>query len=167
MQKRLASGFFHDTVWMERVLVGFAKLYLDAVDAYEAGLPCSPAWELAFHEAAVKYGFVLQDALLGINTHINNDLPLALYMILSEDQAWPDARIMLKQSLSKFILTHCRTKGWHSTVLLLDASNEEQWAIERQRIEHDAYAIGRKVAYYRPFRLMKKLAPLSRRGRWF
>ncbi|MDD9265426.1 DUF5995 family protein [Paenibacillus sp. GCM10023248] len=97
MQKRLASGFFHDTVWMERVLVGFAKLYFDAVDAYEAGLPCSPAWELAFHEAAVKYGFVLQDALLGINTHINNDLPLALYMILSEDQAWPDARIMLKR----------------------------------------------------------------------
>lgn len=97
MQRRLASGFFQDPVWMERVLVGFAQFYFNALEAYEAGQPCPPAWELAFRLASEKNSFVLQDALLGINAHINSDLPMVMHMILDKDKAWPDARIMLRR----------------------------------------------------------------------
>ncbi|MDR4950457.1 DUF5995 family protein [Neobacillus cucumis] len=97
MQRRISSGFFLDPDWIERVLIGFAHYYFNAIEANEAGQPCPPAWELAFQFATKKRGFVLQDALLGINAHINNDLPMALYLILKEDRAWPDARIMLRR----------------------------------------------------------------------
>ena len=97
MQNRLLSDFFLDPVWMERVLVGFAHYYFNAMDAYEAGLTCPPAWELAFRLASEKQSLVLQDALLGINAHINSDLPMVIYLILKEDQTWPDARIMLRR----------------------------------------------------------------------
>lgn len=99
MKRRLADGFFEDAVWMERVLAGFARYYFDAVQAFEAGAPCPPAWEVAFGAAAAREGFVLQDALLGINAHINRDLPLVLVEILQADGAWPDARVMLRRRL--------------------------------------------------------------------
>ncbi|SFF85975.1 hypothetical protein SAMN05216353_11138 [Halobacillus alkaliphilus] len=95
MQMRLESGFFEDRVWMERVLVRFAHYYFNAVNAYEADTHCAPAWKLAFQVAEEKQSFVLQDALLGINAHINRDLPMVLHKILDEDQTWPNARRML------------------------------------------------------------------------
>jgi hypothetical protein len=95
MQRRMATGFFADPVWMERVLVGFAQYYFEAVAAYDGGQECPPAWHPAFDQAASRRGFVLQDALLGINAHINSDLPFVPCVILREDGAWSDARIML------------------------------------------------------------------------
>ena len=95
MQLRLESGFFEDSIWMERVLVRFAHYYFSAVNAYEADISCAPAWKLAFQIAEEKQSFVLQDALLGINAHINRDLPMVLHKILIEDHTWPNARLML------------------------------------------------------------------------
>jgi hypothetical protein len=95
MQRRLSSGFFRDPAWLERVLVGFAEYYFHAIDAYENGQFCPPAWELAFRQASEKQAFVLQDALLGINAHINSDLPMVMHKILTEEKVWPDARKML------------------------------------------------------------------------
>lgn len=97
MQRRLLTGFFLDPLWMERVLVGFAQFYFNALEAYESAQPCPPAWDLAFRLAAEKQSFVLQDAFIGINAHINSDLPMVMYKILNEDHAWPDARIMLRR----------------------------------------------------------------------
>ncbi|WP_227551782.1 DUF5995 family protein [Metabacillus sediminilitoris] len=58
---RLSSDFFRDPVWMERVLVSFAGFYFKAIDSYENGRPCPPAWELAFRLADEKSRFVVQD----------------------------------------------------------------------------------------------------------
>ena len=41
-----------------------------------------PAWAYAFDIAARKRAFLLQDILLGMNAHINNDLPLVVAEIL-------------------------------------------------------------------------------------
>lgn len=95
MQRRLSSGVFLDPAWLERVVVGFAQYYFHAMEAYEEGQTCPPAWELAFRQASEKQGFVLQDAILGINAHINSDLPMVMQKLLTEDNAWPDARKML------------------------------------------------------------------------
>jgi hypothetical protein len=210
MNGRLSSNFFLDSEWMERVLIHFAQFYFNAMDAYEAGKSCRPpAWELSFRQASEKNGFVLQDALLGINAHINSDLPSVLHLVLSEDNAWPDARIMQRrrhdherinnvldslvdlvqeelalhyarllrpidfimgkkdESLSSFILTHCRTNVWYHTEQLLDAPSEEQKSEIKEKIENAAYDIGLQLVNTLPFRLFKKLAPFARKSQLF
>lgn len=80
MQARVAAGSFADAAWVHRYAVAFANLYREALEAYDAGrMPDVPkAWRLCFDAARSGTGLVLQDVLLGVNAHVNNDLPLAL-----------------------------------------------------------------------------------------
>jgi len=209
MERRLVGGFFDDLVWMERVLVGFATYYFRAIDRFDRGGDSAPAWSLALEAAARRNALVLEDALLGINAHINNDLPFVLADVLMADQAWPDARLMLRrrrdhdrinqillylvdsvqdelvahyarllrpidrwmgrgdESLSGFILAHCRTNVWHYTELLLDAPDQAERQKVAERIEQDAYQLGRRVRDTWLLRLARPLAPLGRRYRLF
>ncbi|MFZ5826593.1 MAG: DUF5995 family protein [Bacillota bacterium] len=85
-QERLAERFFLDPAWVERVAIRFAWYYFDALDRYERGANPPPAWEYAFNVAVRRQGFLLQDVLLGMNAHINNDLPLVVAEILRAEQ---------------------------------------------------------------------------------
>jgi hypothetical protein len=80
MRTRVERNAFGDPAWVHRYAVTFANLYREALDAYDAGdLAAVPkAWRLCFDAAAAGTGLVLQDVLLGVNAHVNNDLPLAL-----------------------------------------------------------------------------------------
>lgn len=75
---RIREGAFRDSAWVERYLVEFAKLYRSALEAFDAGGACPKAWRIAFGAAANGESSVLQDLVLGMNAHINGDLPLAL-----------------------------------------------------------------------------------------
>jgi hypothetical protein len=59
----------------------FASYYFNAFDAYAKGdLVNTPgAWKVAFDAAKDKSVQGLGDVLLGMNAHINNDLPFVLY----------------------------------------------------------------------------------------
>jgi hypothetical protein len=81
----LAGDFFLDGAWVERVAVRFAWWYFDALDRYEQGADPPPAWRYAFDVARRRQGFLLQDILLGMNAHINNDLPLVVADILRRE----------------------------------------------------------------------------------
>ena len=80
MRVRVAAGAFADNAWVHRYAVAFANMYRQALDDYEAGrLAAVPkAWRLCFDSARSGAGVVLQDMLLGINAHVNNDLAQAL-----------------------------------------------------------------------------------------
>ena len=80
MQARVAAGAFADPAWVHRYAVAFANLYREALEAYDAGRAADvpKAWRLCFDAARAGTGLVLQDVLLGVNAHVNNDLPLAL-----------------------------------------------------------------------------------------
>jgi hypothetical protein len=80
MRDRVAANAFLDTAWVHRYAVAFANLYRDALDAYDSGrmLSVPRAWRLGFDVATGGTGLVLQDMLLGVNAHVNNDLPIAL-----------------------------------------------------------------------------------------
>ena len=86
MRARVRRGAFEDNAWVERYTVAFANLYREALESYEAGrLDSVPkAWRLCFDAAASGTGLVLQDMLLGVNAHVNHDLPLALSSISIE-----------------------------------------------------------------------------------
>jgi hypothetical protein len=83
MRDRVARGAFLDSRWVHRYAVEFANLYRAALEAYEAGrlADVPKAWRLCFDAARAGAGLVLQDLLLGVNAHVNNDLPLALTRI--------------------------------------------------------------------------------------
>lgn len=59
----------------------FASYYFNAFDAYASGdLVDTPmAWQIAFNSAAAHQTTGLGDLLLGMNAHINRDLPFVLY----------------------------------------------------------------------------------------
>jgi hypothetical protein len=74
------QAFFEDPDWVERWDAAFADLYLDAAtDEATAPRP----WRLAF--AAPAELPQIRHVLLGINAHINYDLPQALLAVISDD----------------------------------------------------------------------------------
>ena len=78
--RRVDRGEFADPDWVADYLVAFANLYRQAVREYEAGELASlpDPWQLAFDASTDGDALVIQDALLGINAHINYDLALAI-----------------------------------------------------------------------------------------
>src|SRR3954449_6152434 len=81
--KAVDGGTFEDPGWVERWDVVFAELYLVALDAHlGSGTPSRP-WRLAFDAPADLPA--LRHVLLGINAHVNYDLPQALLAVITDD----------------------------------------------------------------------------------
>jgi hypothetical protein len=83
IQRQLGTSRFYDAEWQARYLIAFGNLYRRALLDYEEGRKGAVprAWRIAFDEARARTGFVMQHLTLGINAHINHDLPLALLEI--------------------------------------------------------------------------------------
>ncbi|MEO5952034.1 MAG: DUF5995 family protein, partial [Chloroflexia bacterium] len=80
MKNGVASERFGDTPWVAIYVRSFARIYVNALRAYEAGdMDNVPrAWRVAFDLCAADDGLVIQHLILGINAHVNHDLPFAL-----------------------------------------------------------------------------------------
>ena len=88
--EELTSGNFLDPAWVERWDVFFADLYLNALEIWNTnGTPAEP-WRVAF--AADTDLPVLRHVLLGMNAHINYDLPLSLLGVM-DDAEFADPRL--------------------------------------------------------------------------
>ncbi|HEX8692500.1 MAG TPA: DUF5995 family protein [Longimicrobium sp.] len=84
VRRRSSEGhFFADDAWVRRYDVAFANLYREALFAFARGdhQNVPKAWRFSFETSATGDALVLQDLLLGINAHINHDLPLALEQV--------------------------------------------------------------------------------------
>ena len=83
----LRAGAFEDADWVDRWDVAFAQLYLDALDASRRGDPVPEPWAVAFAAAADQPDLpTVRHVLLGMNAHINYDLPQALLAVISDDE---------------------------------------------------------------------------------
>ena len=81
----LRDGAFEDADWVDRWDVAFARLYLDALDASRRGDPVPEPWAVAFSAAAAQPDLpAVRHVLLGMNAHINYDLPQALLAVISD-----------------------------------------------------------------------------------
>ena len=81
----LRDGLFADPEWVDRWDVAFALLYLDALDADRRGEPVPEPWAVAFGAAAAQPDLpAVRHVLLGMNAHINYDLPQALLAVISD-----------------------------------------------------------------------------------
>jgi hypothetical protein len=80
----IKRGGFADPGWVEDWDVAFAGLYLDALEAELAGRQPSRPWAIAFGAPAGLPP--LRHVLLGMNAHINFDLPQAIVAVISDEQ---------------------------------------------------------------------------------
>src|SRR5918911_1511041 len=88
----LEDGRFEDPPWVEEWDVVFADLYLDALQAYRRDRSEAPRpWRLAFEANPALPPIV--HLLLGMNAHINYDLPQALIEVIPAEDV-KDARLM-------------------------------------------------------------------------
>jgi Family of unknown function (DUF5995) len=77
-------GGFADPQWTERWDVAFADLYLEALAQLAAGEQPSRPWAVAF---GARRGLpVVNRLLLGMNAHINYDLPQALLAVITDEE---------------------------------------------------------------------------------
>jgi hypothetical protein len=90
------TASFEDPEWVERWDAVFAELYLDAHDADIAGRTAQVPrpWRLAFAAAAGLPA--LRHVLLGINAHVNYDLPQAMLAVISPDD-FGDAQLIARR----------------------------------------------------------------------
>jgi hypothetical protein len=71
-------GTFSDIPWITHEDAVFAQLYFNAYDDYVAGRSVPLAWKIAFDNAGSQNIEGMGDLLLGMNAHINRDLPYTL-----------------------------------------------------------------------------------------
>jgi hypothetical protein len=82
-RQTIDEPFFDDTPFVNYEDTLFAHYYFAAFDAWSAGeiKDVPPAWRVAFDAAAKRSVSAAGDLLLGINAHVQRDLPLVLYSI--------------------------------------------------------------------------------------
>jgi hypothetical protein len=101
--EELKHGGFADPEWVERWDVVFADLYLDALEAVLAGREPSRPWAIAFGAPAGLPA--LRHVLLGMNAHINYDLPQALIAVITDEQFDDPALLTRREADHKAIDT--------------------------------------------------------------
>jgi Family of unknown function (DUF5995) len=70
--------FFEDTAFVNHEDAVFAEYYFRAFDAWHAGEAAAPAWAIAFEAAAKRQVSAAGNLALGINAHVQRDLPFVL-----------------------------------------------------------------------------------------
>jgi hypothetical protein len=80
-RRTIEGSFFDDTRFVNYEDTLFAHYYFAAFDAWVAGRieQVPPAWRVAFDAAKTRAVSASGDLLLGINAHVQRDLPLVLY----------------------------------------------------------------------------------------
>jgi hypothetical protein len=82
-RRTIDTPFFDDTPFVNHEDTIFAHYYFSAFDAWSAGevADVPPAWRIAFDAARDHEVTATGDLLLGINAHVQRDLPLVLASI--------------------------------------------------------------------------------------
>lgn len=90
---------FLDAAWIRSLSGKFASLYFKALDTYgrEPDDTAERAWKAAHRAAGSSRSTVLQNALLGINAHINDDLPRAIAANLDPAELTDHPTLLLRK----------------------------------------------------------------------
>ncbi len=84
--KALLAGTFSDAEWVEWWDVVFAGFYLDAIEQWNRDEQAPGPWAVAFGAAGDPTVPPLRHVLLGMNAHINLDLPQALLATITDSE---------------------------------------------------------------------------------
>ena len=90
-------GGFLDPGWVEPWDVAFANLYLDALDQWNRGEPPPGPWRMAFQAAEDPSIPPLRHVLVGLDVHLNYDLPQAFLAVATDDEIGQPALLSKRQ----------------------------------------------------------------------
>lgn len=87
VRNHIEQEYFENNTYLSIITVAFAKLYLDAYEAWEQGdtEQVPPAWLEAFEWAESDQSSIEEDQFLGMNAHINYDLAIAIAALGTEE----------------------------------------------------------------------------------
>jgi Family of unknown function (DUF5995) len=84
VRDEIRRGGFLDGEWLERWDLVFADIYLEAMERWDRGQAPSGPWQVAFEATRDPAVPPLRHVLLGLNAHVNFDLPQALISVISD-----------------------------------------------------------------------------------
>lgn len=84
------KGVFKDKNFLEAFDARFAFYYFSALQDYVTRGSCVPAWNIAFTVANSKRKSALVHMALGVNAHVNNDIPLVLQDVGAKESNYQD-----------------------------------------------------------------------------
>ncbi len=83
----LEAGLFLDQAWTEAWDIAFANLYLDALEQWTSAGTAPEPWRVALSSGRGQQRLPpLRHLLLGMNAHINYDLPQALLAVITDEE---------------------------------------------------------------------------------
>lgn len=154
VHKALLAGHFLDAEWVERWDVTFASLYLDALEQWNHGEAPPAPWQAAFETTTGARVPPLRHVLLGMNAHINFDLPQALLAAIT-DEEFADEAVVKRRGVD------------HERIDAILASRVDEEDKELQKVERpgDRTVLDRLL---RPFNqsATKRFMKESRRKVW-
>ncbi|MEA2550314.1 MAG: hypothetical protein QOE25_83 [Actinomycetota bacterium] len=99
VKREIELGGFLDAEWTERWDIVFADLYLDALRTWNDEGTAPGPWQIAFEGAnATPRVPPIRHLLLGMNAHINYDLPQALLAVITDDE-FDDAGLIARRAV--------------------------------------------------------------------
>lgn len=133
----VAGGTFEDPGWVSAWDEVFAGLFLTAHDADLAGLPVPRPWRLAF--SADRTMHPLGHLLLGMNAHINFDLPQAVLAVVDADDFADPAVLAARdrdhQRVDEVLFARVRAEdaelGWKHRLVDRVLAPANRWASRR------------------------------------
>ncbi len=123
VQHRLVSGAFTDPARMARFTTAFADLYLEVAEDRAAAPRC---WRASWDVATDPGLLIAQHLLLGINAHVNHDLPQAVVAVAEEAGDLPCLRpdfdavnVLLAEAYQHVVRRLDRVARWTSEAAAL------------------------------------------------
>ena len=150
--KKMHTGYFHNDKKMEEIDIVFAQFYFTALKNFVNKEPVDLAWNTLFSNLISNIPFQFIYMALGINAHVNNDLPLTLLQInpdtKEENSDYNKINIVIKDSLDQVIIV------LHEPSFLLNVAEDALLPVYRFFLD---ILIGkwRTDAWYK-FQLLKK-----------
>lgn len=164
------QGNFKDGARLERLDVGFANLYFQALWNFLSGKgPVPGCWSLTFDAARRNDRLILQHVILGIHAHINHDLGIAAATIPS-DPGFQEDFDYLNEILGRLLDRVEAVLGQHSPLLrigdvLLLRSDEAILNFSLRRARDEAWHFSRYLAGCSPSEQVALLEQLDIRTR--
>ncbi|GEM_PF-973799 len=82
--QKLGTGYFEDDELMQKLDIRFAGYYFDALKEYTRTKKTTPAWEELFDLCRKDTSYEIVYLAMGVNAHVNNDLPLTLRDVVKD-----------------------------------------------------------------------------------
>jgi hypothetical protein len=176
VQQQLGKDYFHDDALMHRFDSHFAKYYFDALKKYVEGKKCAPAWKLLFDKCKENSLYQFMYMAMGVNAHVNNDLPFTIFDIIKDPEYIKDymkVNVLIKKSIVEVVdflddrnphiqfLKHT-TKIFHEVVLyiIITIWRKRAWnnyvqlkvkKIEKKDIEQNAFTLAKRLTQIKTY----------------